>query len=64
MPEEEVDVEQIKQALVSSGVLKSTHLGEAEHKKLQEALSSSSARPVSGARIICSRTHYCIVVKD
>jgi hypothetical protein len=62
MADEEPNVEHIKEALVSSGVLKSANISEADQEKIRKALAAKGA-PALRVTIICSRAHYCIVVK-
>lgn len=61
--EHEPNVDHIKEALVSSGVLKSVSLSEAEHEKIKQALAAKGVSAVA-ASIICSRAHYCLVIKS
>jgi hypothetical protein len=63
MAEQEPNLEDIKEALVSSGILKSATLSEADREKIQKALAAKGEEPVS-RKIICSRAHYCIVVPN
>ncbi|HEY6345988.1 MAG TPA: hypothetical protein VIY49_31255 [Bryobacteraceae bacterium] len=55
------NVEHIKEALVSSGVLKATTISEAEREKIQKALAAKGVKP--DIFIICSTAHYCIIIK-
>jgi hypothetical protein len=62
MAEQEPNLEAIKEALVSSGVLKSATISEAEREKIQKALAAKGGKaeiPI----IICSTAHYCIVIR-
>jgi hypothetical protein len=61
MAEQEPKLEDIKEALVSSGVLKSATISEADQEKIQKALAAKGGTPVSH-KVICSRAHYCIVI--
>jgi hypothetical protein len=56
------NVENIKEALVTSGVLKSATVSEAEREKIQKALAAKGVKP--DIFIICSTAHYCIVIKQ
>ncbi len=61
---EHVDVEKIKAALVSAGVIKSVTLSEAEEERVREELARHNIdRFRLPFRIICHSAHYCIVVK-
>lgn len=69
MPEgrgaEHVDVEKIKQALVTAGVLKSTSLKGGEEENVRAELARNHIdKPAWSFTIICSSRHYCIVVKQ
>lgn len=57
------DVEKIKSALVSSGILKSTSLSEQDQTKVREALLKEGVdlRPIRG-HLICN-SNFCIVVR-
>jgi hypothetical protein len=61
--EQEPNVDHIKEALVSSGVLKSASLSEAEQEKIKQALATKGVSAAL-ASIICSRAHYCLVIKS
>lgn len=61
MPEQEPNIDHIKGALTSSGILKSTQISEADQKKVSEALAAKGVKP-EASKLICSRAHYCIVV--
>ncbi|HEY6345989.1 MAG TPA: hypothetical protein VIY49_31260 [Bryobacteraceae bacterium] len=61
MAEQELNVEDIKEALVSSGVLKSAAISEADQEKIQKALAARGVTAAS-SKVICSRAHYCIVI--
>ena len=68
MPEEKgpehVDVEKIKAALVSAGVIKSVTLSEADEEKIREELARHHVDKFRlPFRIICHSGHYCIIVK-
>jgi hypothetical protein len=61
--EHEPDINLIKEALVSSGVLKSASLSESDQEKIKQALAAKGvATPQT--RLICSRAHYCLVIPD
>jgi len=61
--EHEPNISHIKDALVSSGVLKSASLSEAEQEKIKKEL---AAKGVSSPDIIifCNSAHYCIVIRS
>jgi hypothetical protein len=59
MAEQEPNLEDMKQALVSSGVLKSATISEADREKIQKALAARGGK--ADFAIICSRAHYCII---
>jgi hypothetical protein len=59
---EQPNVEHIKEALVSSGVLKAATISEAEREKIQKALATKGVKAPE-IFIICSTAHYCIVIK-
>lgn len=58
--EQEPNLDHIKEALVSSGVLKSASLSEADHEKIRKALAAKGVTVTPDA-IICSRAHWCFV---
>jgi hypothetical protein len=59
-----VDVEKIKQALVTAGVLKSVSVKAAEEESLRAELARNHVdKPAWSFTIICHSQHYCIVVK-
>ena len=63
---EEVDVEKIKKALVSAGILKSVKLSAEDEAHIHKNLAThgiDALRFPFGIRIICHSSHYCIVVK-
>jgi hypothetical protein len=61
---EHVDVEKIKQALVTAGVLKSISVKGAEEEKFRAELARNHVdQPAWSFTIICHSQHYCIVVK-
>lgn len=61
-----VDVEKIKRALVSAGVIKATKLTSEEEANIRSHLEQNGidARrfPIS-FKIICHSSHYCIIIK-
>jgi hypothetical protein len=61
MAEQEPNLEHLKEALVSSGVLKTTTISEADREKIQKALAAKGVSP-DFPHIICSWAHYCIVL--
>jgi hypothetical protein len=61
MAEQEPNIEHIKEALVSSGVLKTATISEADQEKIRQALAAKGVKPDS-SRIICSWAHFCIVI--
>ena len=61
MAEQQPNVEHIKEALVSSGILKSATISEADQEKIRQALAAKGVKPDS-SRIICSWAHYCISI--
>jgi hypothetical protein len=62
---EHVDVEKIKAALVSAGMLKSVTLSVAEKENIRKEFARlSTDRVAPDFLIICSTAHYCLVVKD
>jgi hypothetical protein len=63
MAEHQPNVEDIKAALVSSGVLKSATISEADREKIQQALAAKGVK-ASFIRIICSSAHFCLIVPD
>jgi hypothetical protein len=61
---EHVDVEKIKQALVTAGVLKSISVKGAEEDRLRAELARNHVdQPAWSFTIICHSQHYCIIVK-
>jgi hypothetical protein len=59
-----VDVEKIKQALVTAGVLKSISVKGAEEDRLRAELARNHVdQPAWSFTIICHSQHYCIIVK-
>lgn len=61
---EHVDVEKIKQALVTAGVLKSISVKGVEEEKLRAELARNHVdQPAWSFTIICHSQHYCIIVK-
>ncbi len=61
---EATDIEKIKAALVSAGVIKSTTLSAADEAKIQEELARHHIDALRlPFRIICHSSHYCIIVK-
>lgn len=69
MPEERgaqhVDVEKIKQALVTAGMLKSTSVKGGEEEKVRAELARNHIdQPAWSFTIICHSHHYCIIVKQ
>ena len=61
---EHVDVEKIKQALVTAGLLKSTSVKGGDEDKLRAELARNHVdQPAWSFTIICHSQHYCIVVK-
>jgi hypothetical protein len=64
MSAERVDVEKIKEALVTAGVLKSTSLKGGEEDRVRAELARSHIdQPAWSFTIICHSQHYCIIVK-
>ena len=63
MAEQAPNVEHIKEALVSSGVLKSATISEADQEKIEKALAAKGVTAAS-RRIICSGAHYCIIIPE
>jgi hypothetical protein len=61
--EHEPNIDHIKEVLVSSGVLKAAALSEGEHEKIKKELAAKGISPAL-ATIICSRAHYCIIIKS
>jgi hypothetical protein len=63
MPEH-VDVEKIKEALVTAGVLKSASLKGGEEDRVRAELARNHIdQPAWSFTIICHSQHYCIIVK-
>ena len=62
MAEQAPHLENIKEALVSSGVLKSATLSEADREKIQKELAAKGVK-APAIFIICSSAHYCVVIK-
>lgn len=62
MAEQGPNVDHIKQALVSSGVLKSAQISEADQKKIHAELAAKGVK-AEAIFIVCSTAHYCIVIK-
>ena len=63
---EEVDVEKIKKALVSAGILKSAKLSAEVEAHIHKNLAShgiDALRFPFSIKIICHSSHYCIVVR-
>jgi hypothetical protein len=61
---EHVDVEKIKQALVTAGVLKSASLKGGDEETLRAELARNHIdQPAWSFTIICHSQHYCIIVK-
>ena len=61
---EHVDVEKIKQALVTAGVLKSISVKGAEEESLRAELARNHVDKLAWSfTIICHSQHYCIVIK-
>jgi hypothetical protein len=61
---EHVDVEKIKQALVTAGVLKSISVKGADEDRIRAELARNHIdQPAWSFTIICHSSHYCIVVK-
>jgi hypothetical protein len=61
---EHVDVEKIKQALVTAGLLKSSSVkGEDEDNLRAELARNHIDQPAWSFTIICHSQHYCIIVK-
>ena len=61
MAEQEPNLEHIKEALVSSGVLRAATMSHADQEKIQKALAAKGVT-LASHKIICSRAHYCIVI--
>ena len=65
MAEQQPNVESIKEALVSSGILKATTISEADREKIQQALAAKGVKAGAGfIRVICSSAHFCLIVPD
>jgi len=61
---EHIDIEKIKAALVSAGVIKATTLSHTDEEKIREELARHHIDKFKlPFRIICHSGHYCIVVK-
>jgi hypothetical protein len=58
--EQQPNIDHIKEALVSSGVLKSIHLSEADQEKIKKELAAKGV--VVEHKIICSWAHFCISI--
>jgi hypothetical protein len=64
MSAERVDLEKIKEALVTAGVLKSTSLKGGEEDRVRAELARNHVdQPAWSFTIICHSQHYCIIVK-
>ena len=61
MAEQQPNVDNIKAALVSAGVLKSATISEADQEKIRQALAAKGVTP-DLPTIICNH-NYCIIVK-
>lgn len=59
----DAQIESIKKAMVSAGVLKSVSLSKADEEKIREALAREGIDTLArNWRIICSRAHWCLVI--
>jgi hypothetical protein len=58
--EHEPNIDRIKEALVSSGVLKSAALSETEQEKIKKELAAKGVTVEH--KVICSWAHFCIVI--
>jgi hypothetical protein len=59
----EADVENIKKAMVSAGILKATSLSHEEEARLTKALAQHGIDLAQrNWRLICSRSHWCLVI--
>lgn len=61
-----VDVEKIKKALVSAGILKSTKLSAEDEAQIHKHLAANgidALRFPFPIKIICSSSHYCFIVR-
>ena len=63
MAEQAPNPEHIKEALVSSGVLKAISVSEADREKIQNALAAKGVKAPE-IFIICHSAHYCVVIKQ
>jgi hypothetical protein len=64
MSAERVDLEKIKEALVTADVLKSTSLKGGEEDRVRAELARNHVdQPAWSFTIICHSQHYCIIVK-
>ena len=57
------DINHIKQALVSSGVLKSASFSEAEQEKIKKELAAKGVVSPD-ILIVCNSAHYCIIIRS
>ena len=59
-----VDVEKVKAALVSAGIIKSSPLSKPDEAKLREQLARHHVDALRlQFQIICHSSHYCLVVR-
>ena len=58
--EHQPNIDHIKAALVSSGVLKSASLSETEMEKIEKELAAKGVAVEH--KIICSWSHFCLVI--
>jgi hypothetical protein len=59
----EPNISHIKAALVSSGVLKSATLSEAEQEKIKKELAAKGVVSPD-ILIVCNSAHYCIIIRS
>ena len=57
------DIENVKAALVSAGVLKARSISDEDQAKIQDALRKHGAdTELRNSKVICSTAHWCIVI--
>ena len=58
--EQKPNIDHIKEALVSSGILKSANLSEAEQESIKKELAAKGVAVEH--KVLCSWAHFCIVI--